>query len=88
MVNRAEEDDGPYHHTADEAKGPTRPQDGINLGDKDRAQSPGTAARGRQPPHVHALQQATSTLYALKRCIILLHFKMKQHFEKFSLLLK
>lgn len=37
MVQRDEEDDGPYHHTTDEAEGPAGSQDSVDLGDKDWA---------------------------------------------------
>lgn len=43
VVDRPEEEDGPYHHTTDEAEGPAGSQDGIHLGDKDWAQCPRTA---------------------------------------------
>ena len=69
VVNRAQEDDGPCHHRADDAEGPARSQDRVNLGDKNGTQCPRTAARGRQQPHVHTLQEVKSTLMILKRGI-------------------
>lgn len=59
VVNSAEEDDGPYHHTTDEAEGPTRSQEGVHLWDKHWAQCPRPAARRCQPAHVHTLQRTT-----------------------------
>lgn len=63
VVKRAEEDDGPYHHTTDEAEGPAGSQDSVDLGNKDWAQCPRPTPRSRQPPHVHTLQEATANVH-------------------------
>lgn len=62
VVQRDEEDDGPYHHTTDEAEGPARSQDGVDLGDKDWAQCPRPTPWGCQPAHVHTLQTVNRIL--------------------------
>lgn len=57
VVNWAEEDDGSYHHTTDEAEGPAGPQDSVNLWDKDRTQCSCPTAWSCQPSHVHTLKK-------------------------------
>lgn len=61
MVQGAEEDDGHDHHATDEAEGPAGSQEGVNVGDENRAQGASAASRRRQPAHVHTLE-STFTL--------------------------
>lgn len=63
MVERNEEDDGTNYNATNEAEGPAWTQDGVDLGDKDGAQSPSAASRRRQPAHVHTLQRQPQHIY-------------------------
>lgn len=63
VVETTEEDDGTHHHAAYETKGPAGTQDGVNLGHKDRSQSPSPTSRCCQPAHVHTLQTATAVTH-------------------------
>lgn len=56
VVQGAEEDDGHDHHATDEAEGPAGSQEGVNVGDENRAQGASAASRRRQPAHVHTLE--------------------------------
>lgn len=56
MVGGAEEGDGADHHPADEAEGPARAQQGVDVRHEDGAQSSRSAPRGGQPAHVDALK--------------------------------
>lgn len=65
VVEIAEEDDGTHHHAANEAKGPARPQLGVNLGHKDGSQSASPTSWCCQPAHVDALQTAPNVSHTV-----------------------